>query len=92
MCGRRGQCDVHHIFEGTANRRISEQEGLKIYLCRDCHHNLHCNNSPEWEHIRKHLKAESEATWIVEYEENHPEKNIFEVVDEFRRLFGKSYL
>lgn len=36
LCGRYGQTEEHHIF-GGANRKVSEQYGLKIQLCPQCH-------------------------------------------------------
>lgn len=42
LCGRNGATDrleKHHIF-GGANRRLSEEDGLYVYLCGDrCHRN-----------------------------------------------------
>lgn len=42
LCGRNGAVDrleKHHIF-GAANRRLSEEDGLFIYLCgHRCHRN-----------------------------------------------------
>ena len=29
--------EEHHIFMGTANRRMSERYGLKVYLCHEHH-------------------------------------------------------
>lgn len=37
FCGKQYGLEDHHIFAGTANRRISEQYGLKVWLCNDCH-------------------------------------------------------
>ena len=36
FCGR---CEVeeHHIFYGTANRKLSEKYGLKVWLCPEHH-------------------------------------------------------
>lgn len=92
ICGRHCKTDVHHIIEGNGNRSISEQEGLKVNLCRECHTNIHSNTSDEWIYFKDHLRKEAQAVWIVRYEEENPDKNIFQVIDEFRRLFGKSYL
>lgn len=36
LCGRHCQTEEHHIFGGS-NRTLSEQYGLKVYLCLDCH-------------------------------------------------------
>lgn len=37
FCGAVVGIEEHHIFAGTANRRISEQYGLKVYLCHRHH-------------------------------------------------------
>lgn len=29
--------EVHHVFYGTANRKLSERYGLKVYLCPEHH-------------------------------------------------------
>lgn len=36
LCGKYGQTDEHHIFGGP-NRMLSEQYGLKVDLCLECH-------------------------------------------------------
>lgn len=36
-CGCSGILEEHHIIYGTANRRNSEQYGLKVNLCYNCH-------------------------------------------------------
>lgn len=36
LCGRYGYTEEHHIFQG-GNRKLSEEYGLKVYLCLYCH-------------------------------------------------------
>ncbi len=36
LCGRYTQTEEHHIFGGP-NRTLSEQYGLKVDLCLECH-------------------------------------------------------
>lgn len=36
LCGKYDQTDEHHIFGGP-NRMLSEQYGLKVDLCLECH-------------------------------------------------------
>jgi len=36
ICGGRAS-EEHHCIYGTANRKLSEKYGLKVYLCTDCH-------------------------------------------------------
>ena len=37
LCGRVTDLERHHVFAGTANRRISESYGLTVFLCHDFH-------------------------------------------------------
>ena len=37
LCGIQYGLEEHHIFAGVANRRISEQNGFKVWLCHGCH-------------------------------------------------------
>lgn len=72
--------EEHHIFNGTANRRISEAEGFKVYLCPEHHrtgkdavHTSHDNM----------LLLQQDAQ--REYEKDHTR-------EEFLALVGKNYL
>ena len=37
FCGSRVNLERHHVFGGVANRPLSEQYGLWVYLCHNCH-------------------------------------------------------
>lgn len=37
FCGRMTGLEIHHVFGGVANRRISERYGLTVFLCAECH-------------------------------------------------------
>lgn len=37
LCNSNFRLEDHHIFGGTANRKISEKYGLKVWLCGYCH-------------------------------------------------------
>lgn len=71
----------HHVFFGTANRRLSEQYGLKVYLCAAEHH----------EHGKEAVHENAENRRILEeiaqraFEEAYPELN-------FRKIFGENYI
>ena len=74
--------DCHHIF-GGANRKKSEQYGLKVYLHhRKCHifgnNSVHQNGA-----ISNKLKAIAQCKAMDYYGWD---------VDTFRSIFGKSYL
>lgn len=37
VCGCERNLEVHHVMSGTANRKLSTQYGLIVWLCRDHH-------------------------------------------------------
>lgn len=71
----------HHIFGGRANRKISEQEGCWVWLC-GYHHNL----SNQGVHFNKQLDLELKEECQKRWEEINGTR------EDFRRLFGKSWL
>ena len=89
LCGRYGPTEVHHIFGGTANRKLSEQDGLWVYLCPDCH-----NRPPNGVHFNPQT-----ALWLHRIGQEAYEKKMAEnglSADEARQAFmqryGKNYL
>ena len=70
----------HHIFFGSANRKQSEKYGCWVYLCAK-HHNM----SNDGVHFNK-----ERDTYLKQKCQEVFEKN--ESREEFRRIFGKSYL
>lgn len=75
-----GDLEEHHVFGGTANRKLSEKYGLKVYLC-EYHHRVgpdavHNNHDMMWMIQKDGQRA---------FEEKYPDKN-------FRAIFGKNYI
>lgn len=70
----------HHIYEGWANRSVSEKMGAKIWLCGR-HHNL----SDQGIHFNKDIDLEVKKEAQRLYEKNHTR-------EEFMELIGKNYL
>ena len=71
--------EEHHIFFGRANRKLSEQYGLKVWLTRDHHRGIKgVHNNRELDLTLKRLAQ-------TVFEETHTR-------EEFRNIFGKSYL
>lgn len=81
FCGRLSDLHSHHIFGGTANRKVSEQYGFKVWLCAP-HHNM----SSEGIHFNK----ESDLL-LKKIAQKYYEKNIGSR-ENFIRDFGKSWL
>ena len=72
---------IHHIFYGTANRKKSEQHGMKIFLC-GTHHNL----SNDSVHFNKKMDMHVKTMAQKVFEEKVGTR------DYFIQEFGKSYL
>lgn len=66
----------HHVFSGTANRRLSEQYGLKVYICPEHH-----ENGPEAVHKNKIVRLLLEEIAKRAFEQTYPEIR-------FRDVFG----
>ena len=77
LCGQLGD-SVHHCLHGTANRKLADQDGLTVRLCRRCHMNLHDKGTCDRE-----LQRIAQEKWM-----EHNGKT----ADDFIKRYGKSYL
>lgn len=66
-----------HIYHGTANRKIADREGCWVWLRHDIHMRLHNGDT--------YLDTRLKEICQKKFEETHTR-------EEFRKLFGKSYL
>lgn len=69
--------DCHHIF-GGGNRRKSEEDGMKVYVHRQCHREIH--NNPQ---KNKELKARCQMLWQLHYNKT---------TNDFIKRYGKNYM
>ena len=80
LCGKYGQTDEHHIYGGP-NRMLSEQYGLKVDLCLECHrfgkHAVHKDHAVMDELHRQGQEA---------FESQVGSRK------EFMKIFGRNYL
>ena len=70
--------DTHHMIFGTANRKLSEKDGLKINLCHRHHMRLHQQGE-----YKEELQKLAQQKWMEVYERG---------VDEWIKRYGKSFL
>lgn len=74
--------ELHHIFFGQALRKISDQDGLTVFLCP-----LHHRGNPSGVHFNRaldiKLKIIAEKRWIEYYGKNEYS---------FIKRYGKSVL
>lgn len=71
----------HHVIYGRANRKLSEEYGLKVWLCAE-HHNMgnYCVHKDRELNLKLRRLAQ-------EYFEEH-----YGTREDFMRIFGENYL
>lgn len=82
ICDTTQNLHEHHVIHGTANRKMSEKYGLKVWLCQEHHtgeNGVH-NNA----YLDDELKKQAEIKWLL-YDDTRS-------IKEFREIFGKNYL
>ena len=82
ICGKEHGLHKHHVFFGTANRQLSEEDGMVVYLCPDCHEHgaraVHRNRETDVA-----IKQAAERIWMADREADE---------DAFRARYGRSWL
>ena len=79
FCGRLTGLEKHHVFAGTANRPISEKEGLWVYLCHEHH------TGTEGAQYNKEMNLQLKQDAQFAYERTHSRSD-------WMKLIGKNYL
>lgn len=77
FCFRTWGLHKHHCLHGSANRIKSEQDGLTVYLCAQCHGALHDKGTGD-----RQLMQLAQTMWERHYGDR----------EAFRERYGKSYL
>ena len=81
LCGEENiYLEEHHVFEGTANRKMSERYGLKVHLCYMCH-----RDSKLGVHFNKERREELQRMAQEVFEKSHSR-------EVFMKIFGKNWL
>lgn len=81
MVCHNANAEEHHVFFGTANRKLSEKYGLKVYLCTEHHRGTRGVHGREGKTLDTYLKELAQSR----FEEK-------ESREKFRQIFGISYL
>lgn len=76
ICGAVHSLEVHHCIHGTANRRLADEDGLTVYLCRGCHSALHDRGL-----FDRSLQSIAMKAYIEHYGST----------EDFRRRYGRTY-
>ena len=82
VCGTTQNLHEHHVIHGNANRKLSEEYGLKVWLCLEHHTGTNGVHNNAW--LDGELKKQAEIAWLLhDYNRN---------IDSFIKIFGKNYL
>lgn len=73
-----GVGEWHHIYNGTANRKKSEEDGMKIYIHKGCHRFLTDHKRTEM-----NLKARYQPRWCEYYGKT---------TEDFIKRYGQDYI
>lgn len=82
ICGFNGYTEEHHIYHGASNRKISEKNGFKVYLCVNHHRGTIGVHGKLGHSLDTRLKQECERRYI---KQGHTK-------EEFIKLIGKNYI
>lgn len=80
ICGRVCKCEKHHVFFGTANRKISDEYGLVVDLCPS-HHRTGFSAVHRNKDMNRALQEYAQACFEMAYSR-----------EEFIKLFGRNYI
>ena len=83
ICFSTNNLEVHHCFFGSANRKLSEQDGLKVWLCYEHHRGTNGVHGKNGSELNIKLKQIAEKKWIDTYNKS---------INEFIKKFGRNYL
>lgn len=78
FCGRYGT-EIHHIFFGTSNRKMSDRYGLVVGLCYEHH------RGNRGVHFNRELDLELKKVAQRVFNRTYPEQD-------FLAIFGRNYL
>ncbi len=82
ITGSTNNLHKHHIFEGIANRKLSERDGLWLWLRADWH-----NLSDYGVHFNKELDLKLKRKAQLKWQEYYNKTK-----EDFIKEYGKSYL
>ena len=88
VCGTANDLHIHHIFEGTANRKKSEEDDMKIYLC-GYHHNMSNAGIHYNKELELKVKKLAQQVWMKQFVPNLP---LEDQIEAFIKRYGRNYL
>lgn len=82
-CMTYSNLEEHHIFFGVANRKLAEKDGLKVWLCPECHRGTHGVHGKEGHTLDMFIKSIAQMEYMRHYKKTK---------EDFIQRYGKNYL
>lgn len=96
--GMGGECarilETHHCIYGRGRRKISDREGLIVYICSAHHRGTNGVHGKNGEGLSLALKEIAQEAWESEYKKTYPYKNHADEAarEAWIKLMGRNYL
>ena len=87
LCHMAVGTQTHHVFPGNPNRKHSDQDGMTVRLCPDCHWKVHCDSQDDGKSMLQ-LKREGQQAWERCYWKGDEETTRAA----FMKRYGRSWL
>lgn len=82
LCGRKAT-ETHHLMNGVGLRKKSDQDGLTVRLCRECHARIHFDpnlqNAMKQEAQRIFEATHTHKEWMARYHKNYLDEEDLEI-------------
>lgn len=83
VCETTYNLHLHHVIFGVANRKLSDKDGLTVYLCYEHHEGTSGVHGKNGHELDLELKKLAQKRWMKYYDKTE---------DDFRQRYGRSYL
>ena len=83
VCYDTSNLEIHHSLYGTANRKLAEKDGLKVWLCAEHHRGDYGVHGKYGHTIDSLLKSEAQQIWMGHYNKTK---------EDFISRYGRNYL
>lgn len=83
ICEKEADLEIHHCMFGSANRKLSEQDGLKVWLCPYHHRGTKGVHGKDGHILDMYLKSIAQIAYMQNYNKTK---------EEFIQRYGKNYI
>lgn len=83
VCKTKFGLEEHHCMFGSANRKLAEKDGLKVWLCAEHHRGSNGIHGKNGHTLDMYLKSEAQIKYMEYYNKTK---------EEFIKRYGRNYV